>query len=127
MFAYLCIGGNEVYEDLFTTVQAQSKLQTAAQFQHYPDGPTLNVTCCGFIPTYEHQVRALKKDASGWHSITTTAYCLQDNKIDISSYINDCITYSLDEVCESTSPVSVFFRIARVYKEVRNFYTPALA
>ena len=101
-------------------------LPTAAQFRHYPNGPVLNVTCCGFVPRYEHQVRALKKDVSGWHSIATTAYCLQDCKIDISSYINDCVTYALDDVCESMSPVSVFFRVARVYKGVRNSYTSAL-
>lgn len=93
--------------------------QSTAEFRHYAHGPSLLVVCCQFQPTYRHQVRALKKDSSGWHSVITTAYCLKDRKIDIGSYINKCIPYALDEICESTSPVSIFFRIARVHGDVR--------
>lgn len=122
MFAYWCIGRNEVYENLFTAVQHQSDSEAAASFRHYPQGPTLKVTCCTFKPIYKFQVQALKKDSSGWHSIPTTAYCLRDCKVDISPYINECIPFALDEVCESESHVYVFFRIARVFQEVRHLY-----
>lgn len=39
--------------------------------------------------------------------------------IDIESYINGCVPHTLNEICESTSEVSIFFRIARVHSDVR--------
>lgn len=94
--------------------------QSTAEFRHYANGPSLRVVCCQLQPTYRHQIRTLKKDSSGWHSVITTAYCLRDRKIDIGPYVNGCIPHALDEICESASPVSIFFRIARVHGDVRN-------
>lgn len=51
--------------------------------------------------------------------MATTAYCLKDRIIDIGPYINGCIPHTLNEICESTSEVSIFFRIARVHSDVR--------
>lgn len=90
-----------------------------AEFGHYARGPRLNAMCCKFKTPYEHQIKALKKDASGWHSMDTSAYCLQNPKVDITKYIDGCIPYVLDEVCNDKSPVEGFFRILRVHQEVR--------
>lgn len=105
---------------MFTEVQHRGNIQLPAQFQHYDDGPSLQVICCDFTPTLKHQTRALKKDSSGWHSMHTTAFCLEDGNFEITPYVHQCIPHVLNEVCESESRVSVFFRVARVYQDVRH-------
>ena len=94
------------------------KIERTAQFGHYVNGPCLEIKCRDFKPTHDHQTVALKKNSSGWHLLTTTAFCLTKCEIDIASYIDDCIPFVLAEVCESQSLASVFFRIVRVYQDV---------
>lgn len=113
-------GNNKKYERLFTEVHHRGDIQLYAQFHHYFNGPSLQAICCDFAPTWDHQTRALKKDSSGWHSIHTTAFCLEDRNIDIKSYVYACTPHVLNEVCESESRVSVFFRVARLYQDVRH-------
>ncbi|KAJ6117970.1 hypothetical protein N7523_005721 [Penicillium sp. IBT 18751x] len=108
---------NSVYEALFTVAQHTGNDKRSAHLGHYAKGPRLEVLCCDFEPTYKHQTRALKKDSAGWHSLITTAFCLGGGKVDIASYIDDCIPFVLNEVCESQSLASVFFRIVRVYQD----------
>lgn len=111
-------GNNKKYERLFTEVHHRGYLQLPAQLRHYIHGPSLQVICCDFTPTWNHQTRALKKDSSGWHSMHTTAFCLEDRTMDIKSYVYACTPHVLSEACESESRVSVFFRLARLYQDV---------
>ena len=112
-------GKNETYEILFTGVtQTGLHDRTIVQLQHYPDGPILTVECCQFTPTQKHQFHALKKNSSGWHSTKTTAYCLVNTRIDVSSYVKESVKFALDEACQSQHPVHLFFKLAQFYREV---------
>lgn len=118
-------GKDETYEILFTAViQTRLKDQKVAQLQHYLNGPTLEVACCEFTPTQSYQIHALRKNSSGWHSTKTTAYCVANSNIDISSYVGECVGFAMDEACQSLHPVSFFFQLARYYSEVN--ISPAL-
>ena len=106
----LSIGSNETYEILSTSVRSSvSSSQKTAQLGHYPNGPTLNVECCEFLAD-EIQILVLWKNRSGCHWMPTTPYCLTNPEIDISSYIQECVGFAIDEECrDQQRPVSFFF------------------
>jgi len=112
-------GKNETYELLFTrATQIGFHGRTIVQLQHYLNGPTLTVKCCQFVPTQKHQVHALRKNLSGWHSTETTAYCPANTRIDISSYVRECVEFAFNEACESQHLVHSLFKLARFYLQV---------
>lgn len=94
------------------------------QLRHYPNGPTLDVECCGFHvapKTDKSQIFVLRKNRSGCGWMPTPSYQLANPKIDISSYLQDCVEFSKDEACgRGRSPISFFFRQACLYKHVSN-------
>jgi hypothetical protein len=77
------------------------------------------VECCEFLPERKDQTRLLRKDSSGGHSIETTAYCLVDMKIDISSYVRGYVKIAIADACRQEL-VSIFFKLATVYADVSN-------
>jgi hypothetical protein len=91
--------------------------------RHYPNGPLLKVECCEFLPEREDQIRVLRKNSSGGHSIKTTAYCLADMKFDISSYVRGYVKIAIADACRQ-GPVSIPFKLATVFAHVSNL--PAL-
>jgi hypothetical protein len=112
---------NETYEILFTVVRSSgSSSRTTVDLRHYPDGPTLNVECNEFLATHQNQTRVLHQNSSGWHPAETTAYCLTNTKVDISSYVQGCVKFSLSEACALRRPTAFFFRLALLYKDVSN-------
>jgi hypothetical protein len=93
------------------------------QLGHFPNGPTLDVECCQFRVTDKTsiaQTSVLRKNQSGWCWMPTTAYCLRNQQIDISPYLQECVGYSIDEACGRPFPISFFFEQARRYKDVSN-------
>jgi hypothetical protein len=109
---------NSVYRSLFTAVEKPSSGGINVELGHYPGGPTLQVLCCGFEPSYGHQVRVLKKDSLGWHATPTTAYCVTKYNSKFLDYVRACIPYVLHDICEGTDPVCGFFKIARCHLDV---------
>ena len=105
---------NQSYEHLFTAVLQPTELQKDERnvvFQHYPAGPTLHVACCEFIPQLGHQVLALKKNSSGWHTAITTAYCLVNTDVDISSYVKQSVHFAVN--ASQNLELSFFFELAQ--------------
>lgn len=104
---------------MFTAVQSvRFDTQKTAYLQHYSDGPFLSVKCCEFTPTYKHQIHALKKDANGWHSVRTTAYCVVD-EINVAEYIRNNIDFATFEArSNGTYPVNNLFDLAWEHKKV---------
>ena len=105
-------GLNEKYKLRFTCVQS-SVLSSPrmAQFGHYPNGPTLNVECCEFLPTDITQISVVRKNLSGWNWMFTTAYCMTNPQIDISPYLQKFSIFSMDEASRRPRyPTSFFFR-----------------
>lgn len=114
-------GKNETYEILFTTVRSSgSSSRTTVGLRQYPDGPTLDVECYEFLATHQNQTRVLQQNSSGWPPAETTAYCLTNTKVDISSYVQGCVKFALSEACALRYSVTFFFRLARLYKDVSN-------
>ena len=113
-------GKDEVYEILFTAVQWSGSSSQTVKLRHYPNGPILNVECCKFLATNKNQVHVLQQNSSGWHAQETTAYCLTNTKMDISSYVQDCVHLSLNEACRRRHPVAFFFQLAKLYRTVSN-------
>lgn len=110
---------DETYEILFTTVRSSgSTSQTKVGLRQYPNGPTLGVECYKFLATHQNQTRVLRQNSSGWHPAETTAYCLTNTKIDLSSYVQGCVEIALSEVRALRHPVAFFFRLAWVYKDI---------
>ena len=110
---------NRSYEQLFTTVRSNRlSPRTTVNLRQYPDGPTLNVECYAFVATHPNQTRVLHQSSSGWHPADTTAYCLADSKIEISSYVQGCVESALREACAPQFPFSLFFRLTQFYKDV---------
>ncbi|KAI6508394.1 hypothetical protein MCOR10_010916, partial [Pyricularia oryzae] len=103
---------------MFTAVQSvRFDTQKTAYLQHYSDGPFLSVKCCEFTPTYKHQIHALKKDANGWHSVRTTAYCVVD-EINVAEYIRNNIDFATFEArSNGTYPVNNLFDLAWEHKK----------
>jgi hypothetical protein len=51
----------------------------------------------------------------------TPAWCLKNPIIDISAYLQECVTFSMAEACARQHPqLSPFFRLARDYNDVGN-------
>ena len=115
------VGEDKTYEMLFTTVPWSEPSSQTVQLRHYPNGPTLKVECCKFLANRKHHVHVLQQNSSGWYPQATTPYCLTNTAMDISSYVQDCIHFSLDEACRRQTPVAFFFQLARQYKEVSKF------
>lgn len=115
-------GKDKTYEILFTAVPWSESSSQIIELRHYPNGPTLNVECCKFIATDKNHIHVLQQNSSGWHSQQTTAYCLTNSEMDISSYVQNCIRFSLDEACRRKHPVAVFFQLARRYREVSKIF-----
>lgn len=113
-------GLNDTYVSLFTAVNQQGDNEVEAEFQHYPNGPLLRVSCRGFRSTFDQQIHALKKDSFGWHLALTTAFCLKDCKIDIASYVDACVPHVLEEACQSERPVAMLFQVILDYQNVRD-------
>lgn len=104
---------------LFTAVRSSgSSLPTTVGLRHFSNGPILNVECYKFLPTHQNQTRALKQNSSDWHYMETTAYCVTNFQVDISSYIQGCVEFALREACAFQGPVVFFFQLASLYKEV---------
>lgn len=113
------LGLDEMYERQFTLiVSSNSASRRTVELKHYPDGPFLLVDYCKFRPTEHYQTRALQKDSSSWHAVTTTPFCLMNAKIDISGYVRGCTRYAIDEACKRGDIVSPFFILARTYRKV---------
>lgn len=111
-------GKDETYKNLFTgVIPISSTSKRAIELVHYTKGPTLRVICSEFVPTYDHQVRALKKDGSGWHSATTTAFCLA-NEVDIASHVKASVHLALDEARNSEHAASLLFKLVWFYRDV---------
>lgn len=116
------IGKNETYEILFTAVRSgKSSSRTTVDLRHYPNGPILSVECYEFLPIYRNQTRVFHQNSSGWHSVGTTAYCLANSKVDVSSYVQGCVRFALREACGLRRPVAFFFRLAQLYTHVSRF------
>jgi len=113
-------GKDETYEILFTAVQCSGLSYQTVELHHYLNGPTLNVECCKFLVTNRNQVHVLQQNSSGWHAQETTAYCLTNTKMNITSYVQDCVDLSLNEACRRRHPVAVFFWLARLCRQVSN-------
>ena len=112
---------NQTYEILFTTVRSSGlSSRTTVDLRQYPDGPTLNVEYYEFLATHQNQTRVLQQNSSGWHPADTTAYCLKNARVDISSYVQGCVKFALREACAPRHPVAFFFRLALLYKDVSN-------
>lgn len=112
-------GLDELYERQFTLVtSSDSTSKRTVELKHYPDGPFLLVDCCEFRDTEYYQTRALRKNASGWHAVKTTAFCLMDAEMDISKYNQACTSYAIDEACKRGDVVSPFFSLALSYVNV---------
>lgn len=112
---------NETYEILFTNVRSSgSSSPTTVDLRHYPNGPTLKVECYEFLAAHQNQTRVLQQNSSGWHPADTTAYCLTNTKVDISSYVQGCVEFALSEACARRHPVAFFFHLAQFYKDVSN-------
>lgn len=113
-------GKDETYEILFTAVRCSELSSQTVELRHYPNGPTLNVECCKFLATNKNQVHVLQQNSSGWHTQETTAYCLTNTKMNITSYVQDCVHLSLNESCRRRHPVAIFFRLAQLCRQVSN-------
>ena len=112
---------NQTYEILFTTVRLSgSSSRITVDLRQFLDGPTLNVECYEFLATHQNQTRVLQQNSSGWHPVDSTAYCLTNTKVDISSYVQGYVKFALREACVLRSPVAFFFRLAQFYKDVSN-------
>ncbi len=110
-------GKNATYKNIFTgVIPVRSKPQRAAELVHYAQGPVLKVSCSEFVPTYDHQVRALMKDGSGWHAATTTAFCLAD-EVDIASHVKASVCLVLDEARNSEHASSFIFKLVWFYRD----------
>jgi hypothetical protein len=110
-------GKNATYMNLFTgVIPVRNKPQRVADLVHYAQGPVLKVICSEFVPTYEHQVRALMKDGSGWHSATTTAFCLE-HEVDIASHVKASVCLALDEARNSKHAASFIFKLVWFYRD----------
>lgn len=106
---------------LFTAVRSSgSSLPTTTiiGLRHFSYGPILNVECYKFLSTHQNQTCVLKQNSSGWHYMETTAYCVKNVKVNISSYIQGCVESALREACASKRPVALFFQLASLYKDV---------
>lgn len=111
------LGKNGVYEELFTMVRSNyAEGNKIVCLHHYSSGPTIDITCCKFLPTEPFQTRVLRKDASGWHWVGTTAYCLAENKLDLTPYIRECVPDALEDACNRSGPPAFFFRLARGFR-----------
>ena len=60
-----------------------------------------------------HRVHALMKDGSGWHLVTTTAFCLAD-EADIDSRVKVSVHLVLEEARNSEHAASFVFKVAPV-------------
>jgi len=110
---------DETYEILFTAVRStESSSRTAVGLRQYHNGPTLNIECYKFLATHAHQTRVLQQNSSGWHSAETTAYCLENTNLDISSYVQRSVRFAVSAACARPHPVAFFFRLAWLYKDV---------
>lgn len=56
-------GKNQTYEILFTSVQWGGPNSRTVELRQYPDGPTLNVECCEFVPNYRSQLYVLLQNS----------------------------------------------------------------
>ena len=99
-------------------VSSDRSARRTAELGHYADGPFLLVECCNFFVTHHYQRETVRKDAAGSHVVKTTAFCLADSRINIESYVQDCIDFAIKEACERQDIVSTFFRIACSYRNV---------
>jgi len=112
-------GKNQEYETAFTVVLTLiSDSSTTARLSHYSNGPALEVECCEFSANNENQIRVVRKTSSGWHWLKTSAYCLMDPDIDISSYIKGCIPLAVNEACRRQGAIGYFFNLACSYYDV---------
>ena len=115
------VGEDKTYEILFTAVPWNEPSSQTVRLRHYPNGPALKVECCKFLATDKNHVHVLQQNSSGWYPQETTAYCLTNTAMDTSSYVQDCISFSLDEACRRQHPVALFFQLARRFKKVSKF------
>ena len=115
------IGKNWEYETAFTIVLPHcSESSKMARLSHYPNGPALDVECCEFFATNENQIRVVRKTSSGWHWLKTSAYCLTEPSVDISSYVQDCVPFAIEETCRGQEVVGFFFNLSRSFQDVRS-------
>ena len=113
------VGKDAIYETLYTVVlHGGIDSRTTTELQQYADGPILTVECCEFVPENKNQIYVLEKNSSGWHSVKTIPYCLTDPTMDISLYIHDSVRSTIDKASRLLTPVSLFFRLARMYTDV---------
>lgn len=119
--ANVSAGEDKTYEILFTSVPWPESSSQTVELRHYPNGPTLNVECCKFLATHKNHVHVLQQSSSGWHPQETTAYCLTNIGMEISSYVQDCVRFSLNEACTRRHPAAFFFQLAQLYRKVSKY------
>lgn len=113
-------GSDKVYEDLLVGVCSDwiGEARTA-QLRHYSKGPTFKVTSRQFTPNSGHQVHVSKMNSSGWHTVQTTAYAISV-KVEIASYVNDCVDYAIAEAGTEAGLSAGFLNIATYFRDVSN-------
>lgn len=115
---------NKISKMLFIAVlSSRLSLLITVGLQYFSHGPTLNVKCYKFLPTYQNQTRILKQNSSGQHYVKTTAYCMTNFQVNILSYIQDCVKSVLREACTFQGPITFFFQLALLYKEVHKSFS----
>lgn len=108
---------DKVYEDLLVGVCSDwiGEARTA-QLRHYSKGPTFKVTSRQFTPNSGHQVHVSKMNSSGWHTVQTTAYAISV-KVEIASYVNDCVDYAIAEAGTEAGLSAGFLNIATYFRD----------
>jgi hypothetical protein len=115
-------GSDTKYSFRYTSIQSSGfSPPKTVQLGHYPNGPTVTVECCRFHATEIIQTSVLRKNRYGCYSMITPAWCLKNPLIDISSYLQECVEFSMAEACARQHPqLSPLFKLARAYNDVSN-------
>ncbi|KAI8648873.1 5'-deoxynucleotidase [Fusarium sp. Ph1] len=107
---------NEKYRLLFTVVvpSTASDRILPVSLSHYPDGPSITVTCQEFRPTFENQTLAVRKDTRGWHKKRTTAYSLVNTPA-LYDYVCGCLPFALGQARAENHPASWLVQLAATF------------
>ncbi|KAI8648151.1 hypothetical protein NCS56_01547300 [Fusarium sp. Ph1] len=107
---------NEEYKVLFTVVvpSTASDRILPISLSHYPNGPSITVTCQEFRPTFENQTLAVRKDTRGWHKVKTTAYSLVKTPA-LYDYVYGCLPSALGQVRAEDDSASWLVQFANTF------------
>jgi hypothetical protein len=80
--------------------------------RHEREGPSFEVSCRQFEPTFLEQTRLYYKQGSGWTWILSTPFALLAHEVDLDSYVTKYTTFYLNKTINNKSWLTPVFLAA---------------